>query len=429
MLLAYTSYLFRKDTTNTLAEAVRLQPYNSKYISALAAFPGHQSPALLRRIVALNPFDSQSWIQLGLLAETQQHDPALAGRYYLRAAAVDHMYLPRWTLANFYFRQQDRDKFFKWASGALAVTPYDATPLFMALWSMSPDADRIAAAIPSRESVLLQYASFLSQTNRLQLVNPVFDRAISLSPSGLPLSETNPGAILPNPATAILDRFLQAGNVEQALHLWHRLTAAHWLPSYSTPSTARPLTNSDFRFPLLAHGFDWAAPPAAGVAIDQFPDLNQIRFTFSGTQPETCPLLVQYLPLQTGRRYRLAWTAAMDQIGPANGVAWRLDSFQNGSPVPVPTGLTSSDVTSGHDAEASWEFQVPNSSRSGTEPPTPVRRGMSRGTEPRAPASGEIEHPVPKLDLFLITLEYSRPIGKIRIEGALSLGNISLTAL
>ena len=391
-LLTYTNYLFRKGTPSALTEAIRLEPYNSTYISALAALLPDQSPALLRRAVALNPYDAQSWIQLGLQAETQQHNPALAERDYLRAAAVNRMYLPRWTLANFYFRQQDRDKFFEWARRVLAVTPYEATPLFVALWSMSSDQDRIAAAMPDREQVLLQYASFLSQTNRLQFVNPIFDKAISLSPSGVPLSETNPGAPLPNPATAILDRFLQAGSVEQALHFWRRLTAAHWLPPYSTPSPARPLTNGEFQLPLLGHGFDWSAPPFAGVTFDQFLDLGQIHFTFSGTQPETCPLLVQYLPLQPGRRYRLSWTADMQQIGPANGVTWRIDSFQNGSAVPIPTGLIGPDVTSG--AEASWEFETPDSSR-----------------------------------LFLITLEYSRPIGKIRMEGSLSLRDVALTSL
>ena len=412
-LLAYTNYLFCQGTPGALTEAIRLEPYNSKYLSALAALSPRRSPELLQRAVSLNPYDAQSWIHLGRNAEINRHDPVLAERYYLRAAAIDRMYLPSWTLANFYFRQQNRDKLFEWARRALTVTPYDATPLFEALWFMSPDQDRIAAAMPDRDQVLLQYASFLSQTNRLQLVNPVLDRAISLSPSGVPLSETHPDVPLPSPAAAILDRFLQAGSVEQALHLWRRLTAAHWLSPYTTPSAARPLTNGKFQLPLLGHGFDWSAPPVAGVTFDQFLDLGQIRFTFSGTQPEACLLLAQYLPLQPGRRYRLVWTAAMDRIAPANGVTWRIDSFQNGSALPIATGMTSPDVTSAHDAEAFWEFQAPDSSVS--------------GTEPRTQASGE--HLDPKPRLFLITLEYSRPIGKIRIEGALSLRNVSLTAL
>jgi hypothetical protein len=392
LVLAQAARLSRQNTPSSVAAAVRLVPFDAAHIVQLAGWMPSQKVALLNRSVRLNPFDAESWIQLGLEAETQQHDSALAERNYLRAAAVNHMYLPRWTLANFYFRQQNRHKFFEWARRTLAVTPYEATPLFVALWSMNLDQDRIAAAMPDREQVLLQYASFLSQTNRLQLVNPIFDKAISLSPSGVPLSETNPGVPLPNPATAILDRFLQAGSVEQALHFWRRLTAAHWLPPYSTPSPARPLTNGEFQLPLLGHGFDWSAPPFAGVTFDQFPDLGQIRFTFSGTQPETCPLLVQYLPLQPGRRYRLSWTADMEQIGPANGVTWRIDSFQNGSALPISTGLIGPDVTSG--ADASWEFKTPDSSR-----------------------------------LFLITLEYSRPIGKIRMEGSLSLRDVALTSL
>src|SRR5207302_7605452 len=103
-----------------------------------------------RRAVQLNPWDYQSWIQLGLLAEMQQGNAEEAERDYLRAVEADHMFLPRWTLTNFYFRQRKASDFFHWANTALQITPYSSDPIFSQMWLVSQDPSRIAAAIPDR---------------------------------------------------------------------------------------------------------------------------------------------------------------------------------------------------------------------------------------------------------------------------------------
>ena len=79
---------------------------------------------LLKRAVELNPFNVEAWIQLGLTFEMERHDAASAERYFLRAAQVDRMFLPKWTLTNFYFRQQNEREFFRWAKATLEITPY-----------------------------------------------------------------------------------------------------------------------------------------------------------------------------------------------------------------------------------------------------------------------------------------------------------------
>ena len=51
-------------------------------------------------------------IQLGLNAEITEGDPKTAESYYLKAAAVNKMFLPKWTLTNYYFRQQNYERVF-----------------------------------------------------------------------------------------------------------------------------------------------------------------------------------------------------------------------------------------------------------------------------------------------------------------------------
>ncbi len=118
------------------------------YVAKLAEWQPDKKAALLERAVHLDPFDARSWIQLGLTAEMQQHDISAAELYYLRAAHVNHMFLPKWTLTNFYFRQQREPEFFHWAKATLEITPYSPDPVFTQMWLISQNADQIANAIP-----------------------------------------------------------------------------------------------------------------------------------------------------------------------------------------------------------------------------------------------------------------------------------------
>ena len=129
-LFARASFLFQQNTATSVQKAVELVPYNASYVASLAEWQRSQKIALLHRAVELNPFDAESWIQLGLAAEMEEHNVASAERYYLQAWRVDRMFLPRWTLTNFYFRQQSPHEFFRWAEATLQITPYPADPVF-----------------------------------------------------------------------------------------------------------------------------------------------------------------------------------------------------------------------------------------------------------------------------------------------------------
>jgi hypothetical protein len=391
LLCARAGYLSEKNTPEAAAAAAQLLPFNALYYRQLAYWQPTRKVELLKRAIELNRYDAESWIQLGFNAELQQKNTTLAERYFLTAAQVDHMYLPSWTLASFYFRRQNSPQLFEWASRALKVTPYDSTYVFVTLWLADPDPVRIAGIVPPREQVMLEYVSFLIQTNRLDLAQRVLNRAISLSPSRPPVSEFYKGP-LDTHSSVLLDRLLQLDRVQQALHLWSRLAAANWIPRFSTPSALHPLTNGNFQVPFFGHGFDWQVSPVSGVTVDQFPDLGDVRFKFSGTQPEACLLIQQLVPLEKGGHYRLTWADDLDQIEGDNGITWQIYTIANG--VPMPTGLTSPDLTSVAGSPAAWNFQAPHSS-----------------------------------DLFLLSLQYARPLGQVRIEGSLSLRNVALHAL
>lgn len=374
---ARAAFLFEQDTAVSIAKAAALVRFNSAYVEHLAAWQPERKMALLQRAVQLNPFNVDAWIQLGLISEMERHDAASAERYFLRAAEVDHMFLPKWTLTNFYFRQQNAAEFFRWARATLQISPYSPDPVFTQMWLMSQDASQIARAIPDRGGVLLAYAGFLANAHQYQAVAPVVARLVAVARNHNPVDYGRDDQIGP-----LEDRLLDSGNVQPALDIWRSMSQGKWI-QLPVPNALHPLTNGDFAVPFFRHGFDWIPISSADAMIQQSPAEKCVRITLSGSQPEHCVLLRQYLPGEANRRYRLTWNANTEGMQVASGLAWHLYPAPNERQ----SELVSSDLFA---SNKNWEF---------VSPPT---------------------------GLALLSLEYTRPLGSVRATGTAVLGCVSL---
>jgi tetratricopeptide (TPR) repeat protein len=302
VLLARADAEFRKGTPEGVARAVELAPRDTAYLSQRALqveYEGGDSRPLLERIARLNPDSSAARIRLGLDAEVRG-DLAGAERWLLDAARVDRQYEPRWTLANFYFRQQRMDEFWKWIGAALEASYGDRTAAFDLCWRAAPDSRIIMArAIPDQHDVVAAFLAYL-------LMNKAGDAA----PVAIRLSQSHDAADLP-----LLDRELDSlvtnNQRAEAREIWINL-------GYPDPTAI--VFNPDFGPPRVGHGFDWRLiqnPGVTNVSLDTPPSL---RISFNGMQPESCVLLNQYSGDRKGKRYLLRW----ESRGVSSGIAWRV---------------------------------------------------------------------------------------------------------
>ncbi|HEY3938826.1 MAG TPA: hypothetical protein VGL97_15440 [Bryobacteraceae bacterium] len=377
-LLARADWLFHLDTATSVPAAVHLVPYNSAYLARLASWEPEERNQLLHRAVELNPYDYESWIQLGLLSEMRQGDAKAAESDYLRAAAVNHMFLPKWTLTNFYFRQQNATEFFHWANATLQITPYSSDPIFAQMWLMSQDAGKLAAVIPDRPRILLQYAWYLSNNHQFGAIPQTLQRLIAA------VGEDNPRDWGRDDLIAsMVDRILADGDPHDALQVWSVLKDAGWIRQ-RVPDSNRPLTNGDFHIPFFRHGFDWVPVDSAGVRVEQFPDEPVARITLSGDQPDHCVVLQQYVPIEAGAAYHLQWQVKAQNLTGESGLAWHLHPVQ----IKTTGDLVSGDLLA---SPFAWKF------RPSFAPPG-----------------------------FLLSLEYTRPLGHTRAAGVAMLQNVSL---
>lgn len=313
----WADYLAEPVTLQGTERALRWTPDQAVYRYRVGVLAAGTDPAgsiaALRRAVALDPSDSASWIELGLQLEAGGQADA-AERCLLSAAEVDRQYLPRWTLANFYFRRGDTEKFWEWARSAAEMVHGDAAPLFGLCEHVEEGAlliERLGILSPDTQA---EYLSYLLARGRVDAIMPAARKVMAQNRKA-------DAALLMDTC----DRLLGKGRVGDALEVWNGLALRRDIPFGTMNVGAMPiLTNGTFANAPTSRGFDWRLPAVDGVSASGEENPGGLRLTFSGSQPEACEVLTQFLPVRESTPYELSFTYRTSGIGPGTGLRWRV---------------------------------------------------------------------------------------------------------
>jgi len=299
--LARADAAFKQRTPAEVGRAIELEPENGEYLATLALqaeYSGQDSTPLWEEIARLNPRASAPRIHLGLATELLG-DTKQAERWLQEAFSVDRQFETRWTLANFYFRQDRRDDFWIWMRSALEMSYGDRVAAFDLCWQASGNSEEILdRAIPDRREVVASYLAYVLSHNRQAAIAGAANKLAKIRTiEDLPL--------LYSATDAILDP-----------DLWQALGNAR--PNGIThPNFEEPRTG-----PGVGHGFDWRIAETPGVT---HLTLEAHRIRFSGQQPESCELLRQVVGgLRAGVTYTLHWDARTQGIASPTGLAWQI---------------------------------------------------------------------------------------------------------
>ncbi len=313
----YADYEARKQTVEATRRAVQWAPDDADYRFRLALLmrdagvPGATEE--LRRSLELNPWEARAWIDLGIRLETEQ-DLREAERCFLHAAEADRLYLPRWTLANFYFRRGNTADFERWAKAAAQMAGADAPALFRLSERLWDDGELIDRLDIRRPEVRASYLSYLLGRERWNIVMPAARRVMDCG-------RKEDAPLLVNTC----DRLLAAGMSGEALEIWNRLAGAHSIPFLPLdPKSGSVITDGHFASTGIAGGFAWKTPAIAGVSASVEDPPPGLRLTFSGSEPEKCQVLSQVMPVDENREYEVKWLYRTAQIERASGLVWRV---------------------------------------------------------------------------------------------------------
>ena len=304
--LAQADYLFGLNTEESVRAAIRLEPDAWKYYMRLALFDDAHAQQLLETAIKLDPYNAQADIELGLRLEAAS-DYARAETLLLNAFAVDHTFLPRWTLANFYFRRNNLPAFWIWARNAAEMPSDSIGPVFELCWHVSPDPNVIEAKILNNDPELIrQYLSFLLNKNQLPAATEVATRLVHAGNH-----ETDAPQMY-----LVIDRLIATRQGDAAKGLWNVLIEKHWVVA----DTGAPNNPKFAREPLPVQ-FDWAL--ASNNGLHSWPGPSGLETEFSGEQPENCTIAEQTELLAPGN-YALVSSYRTEEISPDTGLRWQI---------------------------------------------------------------------------------------------------------
>jgi hypothetical protein len=321
--VAWADHLSRGSDPHSREHAVSLFPSAIFYerLAQKREESGGNSLPDFEQAAALEPENSVRRLQLGLRAELSG-DFDLAERNYLQAAQLSRLYQPRYLLAQYYFRRQNADQFGAWSRAAFGIAYGDVAPLLDLCWRMQPDAESLATRAPTdRPEIASQFLHFLARQHRTEAA-----LALALRIAGSAKSED---------LRDLLDygeQCLIQHDGSSALSLWNALCMRRLLPDRPLDAAAgASLTNGNFEHTASNLGFDWRLEKAPWIEWSR--TAGGMRLTLSGNQPESCILARQYVPVLSGRRYRLRITESAGTT-PANGFNWMVHDL-SGRPAAI----------------------------------------------------------------------------------------------
>ncbi len=296
--LAYADFLFQTGTPENVRRAARIAHSNPTY-ALRAGDP--------RRAVALNPYLSEAWLELAQQAEAA-NDLAEAERLYREASKVDQTFTPRWALANYYFRRQQADEFWRWLRLAAERSYGDRTALFRLAWHFTEDSQEILrkSILPTPEFLGL-YLDFLRSEAK-------WEAAVEAAAELAPMARPGERAKL----LELCEALLQAGRGDAAVRVWNL-----WDPGQRLDAAAgHSLANGDLAREPLGKGFDLRFPWRAGVTHRWSGQARQIRIALDGREQERTELLEQYAPVVPGAAYVYEFRYRVERMAANSGIRW-----------------------------------------------------------------------------------------------------------
>lgn len=319
----------------------RVDPYEELYVIR----PG-SGVALLTRAVQVDPWDARAWLLLGLSQEASGQLRS-SETSLLEARRRSHNFESAWTLSNYYFRRQDRYRFWSWARQAMAIGYSDPAPLFDLCWRMSPDPSEICSqlGLHDRDS-LSSFLSFLMNHREYLSASVVANRLLDRGSSAdkpLLLSATSALIFHDQP--------------ESARWLWNRMISRGMIHEAPLdPQRSVSLINGGFSHFPLREGFDWRFDLIPGVEVEANGGPGALEIRFRGDQSDAGTVLYQALLLQPGLSYQLRYASQSDSTQPS-GLHWRLTDFHTGAAM---TGDSGELLATSAPAHQFWAFTAPS---------------------------------------------------------------------
>jgi hypothetical protein len=208
-------------------------------------------------------------------------------------------------------------KFQHWAKLALEMAWGDALPLFQMADQLGMPLDEIRRTMLPDRAPVL--AAFIAECVRRK----GFEEAARTARRLIEIGTSDDSRTILYAA----DSLFQAGHLQDAVDVWNRAVAARWVP-HSAISANALITNPKFSLDFLPGGFDWKQPVIDGVVFWRLGSPRGLEIELSGREPESCTLLAVPLPVEPHHTYHIQTKVTTSGIAEGSGLNWNLGAAE-----------------------------------------------------------------------------------------------------
>ena len=320
------------DTAKRLELAVRLEPGNPVYWYVLGRHQQYnleQPDSALaeqsyRKAIALNPLDTEAWLDLGTAYELDG-DFRQARAAYLQAkksypASAD----VSWRYGNFLLRQGEQAQAYTELRRAIEADPRRAAAAFSRAFRSNPNISEILRQLlPASQSVYVDVISEAASEKQLAVAQTVWAQLLTLHPR-LAIRDVD----------RLVSELLLAGEFSEARRVWDQGTVTMTLPLLLQP-LGSVLWVPSFESVINGYSFSWAFKPivqGVNVSLDRSEKLSgnqSLRLSFDGKHNPNLEAACALGIVQPGVTYRFSGWIKTKGITTENGVAFRVRSLDD----------------------------------------------------------------------------------------------------
>ena len=276
-----------------------------------------------RKAIELNPRSATYWMALAS-AYDMEGEPDRAREAFEQAKkAFPVSAAVAWSYGNFLLRQGRVSEGFAEIRQAVTNDPKLARQAIHVCWRVSGDVDRALEVLPPDHDILLQALQFFLSHREITPALAVWDRLLSQGQS-----------INLRRAFPLLKMLMQEGRLREAKKVWRE---ALWVSGslereMSTAEGNSLIWNGGFEQDLANGGFGWRQQRAPGARFDFDHTMlrsgnRSLRITFEGTTNLNFLHLIQYVPVEPQRTYRLEAFLRTEGISTDSGVRLHISDF------------------------------------------------------------------------------------------------------
>src|SRR5208283_754487 len=253
------------DTAKRREFAVRLEPGNPEYWYGLGRYQQYNweqpdsalARADYRKAIALNPLDTQAWLDLGTAYELDGEVSEAREAYLEAKKSYPTSAEVFWRYGNFLLRQGERPQAYAELRRAIEADPRRAAVAFSRAYRANPNLDEILAQLlPRQQSVYLDVLHQPTQEEQLAVAKTIWTQLLALHPH-LAIQD----------ADGFVTALLEAGEYGGARRVWAAQVATMDLPPLLQPQ-GTIVWDPSFASGVNSSTFSWIFQPLAqGVRI------------------------------------------------------------------------------------------------------------------------------------------------------------------